>query len=898
MRNRGRFLLSAAGLILAFGVTHSPAQTIPEYRQQAEQLRQYHRIEEAIELLEAGLERHPNAPRLLLPLGLLLIESGRAGEAQERLQRVLSLHPLNPEVHRSLAEACLSQGRLSQAIEHFQKSIQFREDDERVHYRLAFLFLIQEQLDLALEHARRAIDIKPGKPRYRQLYSLLLGIKGREGDSYQQLKIARQLAPGDASILFRLSEKERAAGRMKTALESLKLASKIDPENPLYHSELAQLYGDLGQDRYATEETNKAFQLYQAFEDYIEALTLISRGKTPQALPLLEPAVQRHPEFTSGRLLLADAYQRLDKPQQALQLYLKVLASDPSNTKAMEAAAWIMADRSDFRSALGALAKLPRSNLNQTLIEAYWKQDQQQPAAALERFRRVESKNPLNPELLQWISFCLYNQGQKQEALRYLMKVADLRPADVSVQRRIREIRVEASREEAFRHLRGKAWRAALEAFSQLVEDGETGGRQSSYWLNIAYCHQQLGHLRQAVTAYRRGLQISPGAHWARLNLAGTLYRLSRYLAAAEQWEQIPTSAKTPPIYFQLGVCYLHSARYGQAEAAFRKSLEGGNHSPALLYNLGATLLRRLRPAEAWPLIRRSAAANYPPANQLLRQGRSEQTLASDQPSEPKQVRQRKTPMPPVEIRPTQTILSLDSEGRERAALWLPELVEIGATGERPVFFDGPVPSPVWKSDADSAVGYQLQIPGRLAIDARIHPRGLGFDLSLELTNSSPQDWKQVIAAVCLQLTPAASFLDLKRERTGCVVGGEIRSLADLKTIGGRPEYLFAFVRDHTPQILHGDPTQPGAKWSHTIDRSDDGFLWVRSTDSTRTLWVGWDDTQYLQSNTTPAYGCVHSNPFFGDMPSGARVQRRGRIGIVEGGPAEAHRAYVTEVGG
>ena len=88
-----------------------------------------------------------------------------------------------------------------------------------------------------MEHARRAIEIDPGEPRFRQLYSLLLGIQGREGDSYQQLKIARELAPADASILFRMSEKERASGRLATALESLKRASRTDPENPLYHSD-------------------------------------------------------------------------------------------------------------------------------------------------------------------------------------------------------------------------------------------------------------------------------------------------------------------------------------------------------------------------------------------------------------------------------------------------------------------------------------------------------------------------------------------------------------------------------------------------------------------------------------------------------------------------------------
>jgi len=605
--------------MLALGSVPSTAQTVPEYEQQAEQLRRYHQVEEAIGLLQAGLERHPGEPRLLLPLSLLLVESGRAGEAEEHLQQVLSLQPLDPETHRSLGEAYLRQGRLPQEIRHFQQSIRLRNSDERVHYRLAFLFLIQERRDLAVDHPRRAIEIDPGEPRFRLLYSLLLGIQGREEDSYEQLRIARRLAPADASILFRLSEKERAAGRTATALESLKLASGVDPENPLYHSELAHLHGQLGQDREAAEAARKAGQLYQAFEDYIEALNLMGRGKTLQALPLLEPAVQRHPEFTSGSLLLADAYQRLKRPQPALQLYLQILERDPSNTKAMQEATWILAGRSDFGSALRILAEVPQAHLNQSLIEAYWKQDQQQPAAALERFRQVESRNPLNPGLLQWISYCLYTQGQKEEALRVLRKVADLRPEDAGVERRIGEIELEGRRETAFRHMEAKNWEAALAAFRDLAGETETDERRASYQLHLAYCHQQLGQLRQAARSYTSGLRSHPGAHWARLNLASTLYRLSRFREAVEQWERLPGPSKTAPIYFQLGICYLHLDRYDRAETAFRRSLEKGNRSPQLLYNLGTTLLRRFKTHEGWALIRRSAAANYPPALALLR---------------------------------------------------------------------------------------------------------------------------------------------------------------------------------------------------------------------------------------------------------------------------------------
>ena len=608
-----------AGLMLALGGIPSSAQTVPEYQQQAEQLRRYHQVEEAIELLQDGLERHPGEPRLLLSLSRLLVESGRANQAEEHLQRILSLQPLDPEAHRSLGEAYLRQGRLPDAIRHFQQSIRLRDGDERVHYRLAFLFLIQERLDMAMEHARRAIEIDPGEPRFRLLYSMLLGIQGREGDSYEQLRIARRLNPADASILFRLSEKERATGRTAAALEWLKLASGTDPENPLYHSELAQLYGQLGQDREAAEAARKARQLYRAFEDYIEALSLMGQGKTLQALALLEPAVQRHPEFTSGSLLLADAYQRLKRAQPALQLYLQILERDPSNTKAMQEATWILAGRSDFGSALRILAEVPQAHLSHSLIEAYWKQDQQQPAAALERFRQVESRNPLNPGLLQWISYCLYAQGRKEEALRVLRKVADLRPEDAVVERRIGEIELEGRRAAAFRHLEAKNWEAALAAFRDLAGDTDTGERRASHQLHLAYCHQQLGQLSQAARAYTRGLRSHPGAHWARLNLASTLYRLSRFREAVEQWERLPGPSKTAPIHFQMGVCYLHLDRYDRAEAAFRQSLEEGNRSPHLLYNLGTTLLRRFKTTEGWALIRRSAADDYPPALALLR---------------------------------------------------------------------------------------------------------------------------------------------------------------------------------------------------------------------------------------------------------------------------------------
>ncbi len=201
----------------------------------------------------------------------------------------------------------------------------------------------------------------------------------------------------------------------------------------------------------------------------------------------------------------------------------------------------------------------------------------------------------------------------------------------------------------------------------------------------------------------------------------------------------------------------------------------------------------------------------------------------------------------------------------------------------------------VWVPDGESEVRYDLEIPGRLSLAASIRGEDTGYRLELAIGNLTEQAWRRVHAAACMQLTLAASYLDLARERTRCVVNRELVSLAEMGTIGGKPQYLFAIIDSHIPQVLHGDPTCPGAKWCHTVEHPDDGFVCVTRVDGSRTVWTAWEDVQFLQSNVTPAYGCIHANPYFGDIGAGERVVRHGRVGIVEGGPEAARDAFIAE---
>ncbi len=597
-------------LILTFSLGVALGQSVGEFTQQASQLVLQHEWEKAISLLKAGLDQHAGQPELLLQLGSLLVRSGRFGEGETLLQEALEQQPGNSEALRNAGEAQLKQGRFSSAVALFRESLSHSSDNLEAHHRLAFSLLAQGQEELALEHARHAVELNPLDPRFRRLYAFLLDTQGEEETAYEQLKFAYRLAPRDSKLLFELSERRRLAGHLFQALEYLELATETDPENPLYHEKLSHLYEQLGQTERAREETKRENDLRQAFEKYITATSLAFKGKRAEAIGILEPVVQAHPEFVTGMMLLADLYQKLGQQSRAFDLYVKILEQDPFQASAREEGAWIQVQRGLLDSALQLLKESGVQTPNYILIAAYQRMIQEDWAGALQYFRQVETRNPLHPDLLQLISYCLNALGEKEEALRHLDKAEALRPGDPEIKLQKREIKFE----DALDLLSQKKWRAALEILQELMKEDV----QTDYLLRMAYCHQQLGDLRQAAQGYRAGLEAEPTATWARINFASTLYRLGEYQESASQWERILPESKTPDTYYRLGLSYSHLGRFPEAEYAFDKAVQLGDQRPEVLYNLGLSRLRSKKLDEARDLIRRAAVGGYPPAREFL----------------------------------------------------------------------------------------------------------------------------------------------------------------------------------------------------------------------------------------------------------------------------------------
>jgi tetratricopeptide (TPR) repeat protein len=596
------------------------AQTVKEYQQQASELARNYRFPEAIELLQTGLRQHPGNLELVRQLGVLLVRTGNATEGERLVREALGRQPHQLELLDALAEAELRQGRRGAAVSLFEDVSWHRPEDAQVQYRLAHALFLNGEFQRALEPARRSVDLNPGDSALQRFYSLLLDIQGKQDESYRQLKAAHQLDPQNDSIVFQLGEKERQAGRLQDGVELLRKASQLDPENPLYHSALSQGYEQLGQRDFAAQEGAKAHQLTEAFEGYARALGLATNGERRAAADVLEPLVQKHPEFVTGALFLAGLYSRMAREQQALDLYLAVVRRSPSQAAARQEAAWILAQKGQLHQALKTLGKLPQEDSERSLFEAYSREQSKDYAGALEALQRAQSENPLNPDLLLWIAHCLRAGGQNQQALEVLGKADRLRPGNIAIQEQSRQIRIAHQRETAAQLFQGRQWKAALRELTALAETAQEKAGDATTFFQIAYCHQQLGNLKEALRRYRAGLQIEPQASWARQNLAVILYQFGRYQEAANEWERVPEKLRSPEIWQQLGFCYAYLGRYEAAETSLQTALNSGLATPPLLYHLGVTRLRRMQSEEAWRLIRRSAAANYLPAKNMLRQ--------------------------------------------------------------------------------------------------------------------------------------------------------------------------------------------------------------------------------------------------------------------------------------
>jgi tetratricopeptide (TPR) repeat protein len=217
---------------------------------------------------------------------------------------------------------------------------------------------------------RRAISLNPDQAEWHFNLGLTLEAAGRDGEALASYERSITLTPDQAEPLLAAGTVCNRLGRNAEAIHWLDQVLLLEPRCEPAYSQKIEALARVGDH----EEAEATFYLAQhALEQpgaqclAAIAESLIQRGVHGRAEWCLKEALRREPHYPRLRARLAAVLAATDRPQRALQMYLRDLRDDPGNIDTLL----------DYGELLVELGRLPE---------------------AAEKFRRVLEQEPANVE--------------------------------------------------------------------------------------------------------------------------------------------------------------------------------------------------------------------------------------------------------------------------------------------------------------------------------------------------------------------------------------------------------------------------------------------------------------------------------------------------------------------
>lgn len=338
--------------------------------------------------LRRAIEAHPQAlpPRFML--AQYYLQSGSADKALTLLAEVRATQAKNPAYLSLLGDAELATGNTAEALNDLTELARLAPDNADAHFLLA-----------------RAMAASRDDGGYRAELEKTLSLD----KNHRKARIAL------AQLLLRQGKLKEAASHV----EALKQQGKGTPDVLVIEGDLARASGDL----------KKAIEVYQqAFDAEGNNLTLLrledtrwAAGNHDDALKLLEDWVKQHPEDGLTALELGSRYLSLNRTDDAIATYAKIVENAPRNIVALNNLAMLTLPKDPKRAAEyaeKAYSLAPESaEILDTLAVVLSKSDSKRSRRTIDQ---ALEKAPDNPTFLYHKAMILRDAGQVSTALGVL----------------------------------------------------------------------------------------------------------------------------------------------------------------------------------------------------------------------------------------------------------------------------------------------------------------------------------------------------------------------------------------------------------------------------------------------------------------------------------------------
>ncbi len=175
-------------------------------------------FQKAISAFRRALERHPDSPRTMVNLGVVLAATGEAKNAIFQYEKAIALDPDNASAYNNMGNAYRSLGDYPAAINAYRRSLKIAPSAPDVYFNLGNAYFESDSFSAAAEAYEKAIELDPKDTAAYGNLSIAYKRLGMPDKRIQLLKNAIINNPGFADaylelsiIYFRLKSYDKAA---------------------------------------------------------------------------------------------------------------------------------------------------------------------------------------------------------------------------------------------------------------------------------------------------------------------------------------------------------------------------------------------------------------------------------------------------------------------------------------------------------------------------------------------------------------------------------------------------------------------------------------------------------------------------------------------------------------
>ncbi|HEU4851052.1 MAG TPA: XrtA/PEP-CTERM system TPR-repeat protein PrsT [Telluria sp.] len=553
--------------------------------------------EQALALVEALVDEHPDDPELLAIAGESAMRSRRFERASDYFERASALAPRAASLYTAAGLGYLKGGDTARAASQLERAAGMGGDTVRTKALLVMTYLRGRQLDKALATAQEME--KDGNS------ALVQNLKGG-------VYLARQ-------------EFDKARGAFENAV-------RLDPLHMpaldnLVQLDLLQEKPDQARDRYRT-----ALAGAPGNAALMEALARLETrlGNVPQAAGWLEKAYNDHPDDLRLGLRLADFYIRSGSKDRALNLARKLQGSNPTNADTLAMLARAQAASGDPRAAADSYAKLAVAqpgSVGPLMNQARAQLAAQDNEGALDTVRRIIKARPDSPSAHRLLVGLLLMQKRYPDALRAARDAQKQFPKAAFGYRLEGDVMTAQEKPLDALHLYERAFalqpggggmtqlHTALVALSKHAEADKRinewlreHGNDQATRMYLSSHKLVRGDFKAAAAQLEQVLLLDPDNVVALNDIAWALHNLGdkRAVGYAERAHRL--APKSPVVMDTLGWIYASGGDTGKALPLVRRASQMSPESNSTRYHLGVLLARSGDKAGARKELERVAA--------------------------------------------------------------------------------------------------------------------------------------------------------------------------------------------------------------------------------------------------------------------------------------------------